>query len=224
MNKHPNAILLCDIYIAGESAQPLARKAVKSYVLLSPMARGRIAELREAGFNGYFIKPIRQSSLHKQLTDDGTEVPTPKSEARTAAPTTAPSQNKTYRVLLAEDNQINAVLATTIIKRAGHSVEVAQNGAEAVDAVMLGDYDIILMDMHMPEVDGLEATRRIRRLDGPMRQAPIIALTANAMAADRQKCIAAGMDDFLSKPFEPSDLTSLLAKWGECKSEWSEAS
>jgi CheY-like chemotaxis protein len=76
----------------------------------------------------------------------------------------------------------------------------------------------------MPEVDGLEATRRIRRLDGPMRQAPIIALTANAMAADRQKCIAAGMDDFLSKPFEPSDLTSLLAKWGECKSEWSEAS
>ncbi|GJL90644.1 response regulator [Hyphococcus sp.] len=223
MAKHPNAMLLCDIYIAGESAQPLARKAVQSYVLLSPMARGRINELREAGFNGYFIKPIRQSSLHKQLTDDETETPAPQAQTpATASP--APSQNKTYRVLLAEDNQINAVLATTIIKRAGHSVEVAQNGAEAVDAVMLAEYDIILMDMHMPEVDGLEATRRIRRLDGPMRRAPIIALTANAMAADRQKCIAAGMDDFLSKPFEPSDLTSLLAKWGECKSEWSEAS
>ncbi len=224
MAKHPNAILLCDIYIAGESAQPLARKAVQSYVLLSPMARGRIAELREAGFNGYFIKPIRQSSLHKQLTDDGSEIPAQPTETAAAAPTTEASQNKTYKVLLAEDNQINAVLATTIIKRAGHSVEVAQNGAEAVDAAKNNHFDLILMDMHMPEVDGLEATRRIRRLDGPMRQAPIIALTANAMAADRQKCIAAGMDDFLSKPFEPSDLTSLLAKWGACKSEWSEAS
>jgi len=220
LSKHPNAILLCDIYIAGESAQPLARKAVQSYVLLSPMARGRINELREAGFNGYFIKPIRQSSLHKQLTDSESEAPAPKAER----PAKAAGQNKTYRVLLAEDNQINAVLATTIIKRAGHSVDVAQNGAEAVDAVKAADYDIILMDMHMPEVDGLEATRRIRLLDSPMRKAPIIALTANAMAADRQKCIAAGMDDFLSKPFEPSDLTSLLAKWGECKSEWSEAS
>lgn len=219
IDRHPNAILLCDIYIAGESAQPLARKAAKSYVLLSPLARGRISELREAGFNGYFIKPIRQLSLHKQLTEDETEKPAPVAEAPAK-----PAQSKTYRVLLAEDNQINAVLATTIIKRAGHTVDVAQNGAEAVEAVKTGAYDLILMDMHMPEMDGLEATRRIRRLDGPMRRAPIIALTANAMAADRQKCIASGMDDFLSKPFEPSDLTQLLAKWGECESEWSEAS
>ncbi len=219
IGKHPNAVLLCDIYIAGESAQPLARKAAQSFVLLSPLARGRINELREAGFNGYFIKPIRQSSLHKQLTEDGSETPAAKPERPASA-----AQNKIYRVLLAEDNQINAVLATTIIKRAGHSVDVATNGAEAVDAVKAADYDIILMDMHMPEVDGLEATRRIRSLDGPMRRAPIIALTANAMAADRQKCLASGMDDFLSKPFEPSDLTALLAKWGECKSEWSEAS
>jgi CheY-like chemotaxis protein len=90
--------------------------------------------------------------------------------------------------------------------------------------VKAGEYDIILMDMHMPEMDGLEATRRIRRLDGPARRTPVVALTANAMAADRQKCIAAGMDDFLSKPFEPDDLTNLLAKWGDCESQWSEAS
>jgi CheY-like chemotaxis protein len=215
---HPDAVLLCDVYIAGESARPLAQMAARSYVLLSPLARGRIKELREAGFSGYFIKPIRQSSLHKQLTED--EAPHLAQPARAAAPV----REKTYRVLLAEDNQINAVLATTIIKRAGHSVDVAPNGAEALKAVKAGKYDIILMDMHMPEMDGLEATRRIRRLDGPARRTPVVALTANAMAADRQKCIAAGMDDFLSKPFEPDDLTNLLAKWGDCESQWSEAS
>ncbi len=226
MADHPGAVLLCDIYIAGESAQPLSRKAARSYVLLSPLARGRINELREAGFDGYFIKPIRQSSLHKQLTDDVEEAPAmrepaPAAERAEAAPA---SGDKTFRVLLAEDNQINAVLATTIIKRAGHLVDVANNGAEAVEACENGDYDLILMDMHMPHVDGLEATRRIRKLKNAMRKAPIIALTANAMAADRQKCLAAGMDDFLSKPFEPSDLTALLTKWGDCESEWSEAS
>ena len=218
IGKHPQAVLLCDIYIAGESAQPLARKAAQSYVLLSPLARGRIHELREAGFKGYFIKPIRQSSLHKQLTEEAAAAPAARPERPAAA------HGKAFRVLLAEDNQINAVLATTIIKRGGHQVDIAQNGAEAVKAVTESDYDLILMDMHMPEVDGLEATRRIRRLGQGKRKIPIIALTANAMAADRQKCIAAGMDDFLSKPFEPADLTALLSKWGGCESAWSEAS
>jgi CheY-like chemotaxis protein len=218
VSDNPGAVLLCDIYIAGESAQPLAQKSARSYVLLSPLARGRIAELREAGFDGYFIKPIRQSSLYKQLFEDA--APGPALPVRAAAP----AQARTYRVLLAEDNQINAVLATTIIKRAGHSVDVAPNGIEALKAVKDGGYDIILMDMHMPEMDGLEATRRIRRLDSPIARTPIVALTANAMAADRQKCIAAGMDDFLSKPFEPDDLTGLLAKWGDAESQWSEAS
>ena len=216
---NPGAVLLCDIYIAGESAEPLARATARSYVLLSPLARGRIAELRQAGFSGYFIKPIRQSSLHKQLIEDAEEAPAPAAQKAPAA-----LRDKTYRVLLAEDNQINAVLATTIIRRAGHLVDVAPNGLAAVEAAKSGEYHVILMDMHMPEMDGLEATRRIRRLDGPMRRAPIIALTANAMAADRQKCIAAGMDDFLSKPFEPADLTDLLVKWGESESAWSEAS
>ncbi|MEZ5894714.1 MAG: response regulator, partial [Parvularculaceae bacterium] len=224
---HPGAILLCDIYVAGESAHPLAKNAAQSYVLLSPLARGRIAELREAGFGGYFIKPIRQTSLHKQLIEDCAPKPDAAAQTTAAKPQKSapdPRAQKTFRVLLAEDNQINAVLATTIIKRAGHQVDVARNGAEAVKRASVNAYDVILMDMHMPEVDGLEATRRIRRLDGPARRAPIIALTANAMASDRQKCIAAGMDDFLSKPFEPADLTALLAKWGETESQWSEAS
>jgi signal transduction histidine kinase/CheY-like chemotaxis protein len=215
---HPDAVLMCDTDIAEESARALGEKAARSYVLLSPQARGRIAGLREAGFDGYFIKPTRQSSLYKQLLEDGVDGPL---ELTTPI---QPKRDRAYCVLLAEDNQINAVLATTIIKRAGHHVDVAHNGAEAVDAVSARPYDLVLMDLHMPEMDGLEATRRIRNLAGEMRRVPIIALTASAMAADRQKCIAAGMDDFLSKPFEPGDLTNLLAKWGDAHSELSEAS
>lgn len=103
-------------------------------------------------------------------------------------------------------------------------MHIARDGAEALAAAARDDYDVILMDMHMPVIDGLEATQRIRSMDGRMSRAPIIALTANAMAADRRKCIAAGMDDFLSKPFEPETLTAMLNKWADIESGFSKAS
>lgn len=220
IEERPEATLLCDIYLAGESARSLTQTASRSYVLLSPLARARLKELRDAGFSGYFIKPIRQSSLYQQLMEKEGE----KSAPAFAPPADDEPKSRNYNVLLAEDNQINAVLATTIIKRAGHSVDVARNGAEAADAAKRNLYDVILMDMHMPEVDGLEATRRIRSFDGETSRTPIIALTASAMASDRQKCIAAGMDDFISKPFEPADLTAMLVKWGDAQSKYSKAS
>ncbi len=220
IEENPGAILLCDIYLAGESNRSLARAAARSFVLVSPLARARLNELRNAGFEGYLIKPIRQSSLYERLAEDRTSL------AAIAAPVPAgiEAHEKTLRVLIAEDNKINAILATTLIKRAGHHVDLTVNGAEAVKAAATGDYDVILMDMHMPELDGLEATRRIRKLEGDKRRAPIIALTANAMASDRQKCLAAGMDDFLTKPFEPDELMAMLAKWGAVKSGFSQAS
>ena len=216
----PGATLLCDVHLAGESPASLTNGAARSFVLISPLGRTKLDAMREAGFDGYFIKPIRQSSLRQQLTADRKPAAAPAPQDSDAP---AP-EGKRYRVLLAEDNQINAVLASTIIKRAGHDVDIARNGAEALDAVTAKDYDIVLMDMLMPQMDGLEATRHIRKLDGKMRRAPVIALTANAMAADRRKCIAAGMDDFLSKPFEPEELTGMLEKWGELESQYSEAS
>ena len=221
INENPGATLLCDIYLAGEGEKPLAQSAARSFVLVSPLARARLAELREAGFAGFFIKPIRQASLYNQIMAPKQKTPAP---AQKPAPQQEPQQQKSLCVLLAEDNKINAVLATTVIKRAGHAVDIAQNGAEAVEAVSAARYDVVLMDMHMPEMDGLEATRRIRKLDGDASHVPIVALTAGAMASDRQKCVAAGMDDFLAKPFEPNDLTALLAKWGNAKSDFSKAS
>jgi len=117
------------------------------------------------------------------------------------------------RILLAEDNRINAVLASALIQREGHAVEIAENGLEAVRMMQAGSYDLVFMDMHMPEMDGLEASRQIRALGGEVAATPIIALTANAMASDRNKCLEAGMDDFLAKPFEPTDFTRMFTKW-----------
>ncbi len=220
LKERPGAALLCDIYLAGEGAASLARACRRALVLLSPLARDRLGELKKVGFDRYLIKPIRQSSLYEQLAER--DPPPPREQI--AAPVETQHPERRFNILLAEDNQINAVLATAIIKRAGHGVHVAKNGEEAVAAVCRGDYDIVLMDMHMPEVDGLEATRRIRALDGELGRIPIVALTANAMASDRRKCVAAGMDDFISKPFEPSDLTGMLQKWGGAKSDFSKAS
>ena len=222
LEESPGAVLLCDIYLAGDGADFAHDKTARSIVLLSPLARNRLGDLKEAGFDSYLIKPVRISSLYEQFVGL-TGAPAP---AAHHAPKAEPDERTQTRrrVLLAEDNHINAVLASTILKRAGHAVEVAANGAEAVDALRREDYDIILMDMHMPEMDGLEATQAIRALDGEEARIPIVALTANAMGSEERKCIAAGMDDFLSKPFEPDDLLSVIDKWASAQSGYSKAS
>lgn len=115
-------------------------------------------------------------------------------------------------VLLAEDNEVNTLLATEILKLVGLQVECVKNGKAALEAASERRFDLILMDVHMPEMDGLEATRRIRQLPGEAGRVPIIAMTANAMASDREQCIAAGMDDFVSKPFKPADFIAALSR------------
>lgn len=222
VSKTPEAAVLCDFYFAANGGDELARRARRALVLLSPLSRGRLDSLRKAGFDGYLIKPIRQASLHAQLTGKRPTAAT--ASVKGAKAQGRRSATKKLRVLLAEDNQINAVLATALIRRAGHSVDVAANGVEAVAALRQAPYDIVLMDMHMPEMDGLEAARRIRKLEDDARNTPIVALTANAMAHDRQKCISAGMNDFLSKPFDPDDLAEVLDKWGGKRKSLSAAS
>jgi CheY-like chemotaxis protein len=119
------------------------------------------------------------------------------------------------RILLAEDNITNQQVALGILKKLGLRADVVANGCEAVAALRSNRYDLVLMDVQMPEMDGFEATRAIRCAgDGGVdSKIPIIAMTAHAMRGDREKCIAAGMDDYLAKPFSPSDLRALVEKW-----------
>ncbi len=211
LKAQPGALLICDTDIADSDKGALAAAADRALVLLPPDARDAIPGLRKRGFDGYLIKPIRQTTLMRELA----RAPRPQEKAPLSVDALTPvSAKKPLTILLAEDNQINAVLAVALIKRAGHRVDVAGNGLLALEALQQNKYDLVFMDMHMPEMDGLEAARQIRALAAPHSNTPIVALTANAMAADRQKCMAAGMDDFLPKPFDPEDLHAMVTKWG----------
>ncbi len=148
------------------------------------------------GSEFYFLLPISEPKA-------------PEHEVRaSAAPATA--EQRALRILLAEDNPINQKLAVTLLSRAGHRVEVVADGLAAVRAAQAGSYDVVLMDMQMPELDGVGAARAIRAAEAPGARLPIIALTANAFEEDRDACLAAGMDGFLSKPIQREALLAAI--------------
>jgi PAS domain S-box-containing protein len=119
----------------------------------------------------------------------------------------------TARILLAEDNEVNQRLTLRMLERSGYQADVVPNGLRAVAEVLTGRYDLVLMDIHMPEMDGFNATREIRRREGGDRHTPVIAITARAMAGDRERCLAAGMDDYVSKPVRRKELTGAIERW-----------
>lgn len=126
---------------------------------------------------------------------------------------TATSAKKSVRLLLVEDNLINQKVATLMLKHMGYSAEIANNGNEAVELISRHTYDLILMDCLMPEMDGLEATRVIRARNDYGATVPIVAMTANAFAEDRQACLAAGMSDYIAKPVREAELSAKLKHW-----------
>jgi CheY-like chemotaxis protein len=155
------------------------------------------------------VKPVKPSALHDALaTAIAGEEAVARGTDRTTA--TAPTGGGDLRILLAEDNAVNRKLALRLLERMGHQADVAEDGQAAVDALETADYDLILMDVQMPRLDGLEATRRLRAR-WPGRQLRIVGLTANAMAGDREECLAAGMDDYVSKPIRPEELARAIA-------------
>jgi signal transduction histidine kinase/CheY-like chemotaxis protein len=185
-----------------------------SVILLAPEDRAHIAAYRAAGFAGYLIKPLRDVSLVERVLAAAGEAmaPADSPDERAAA------QPIAARVLLAEDNPINAILARSLLEREGCSVDRVASGEEALAAGLSGAYDLIFMDQRMPGLDG-RATARALRERGC--RAPIIALTADAFEEDRRACLAAGMDDFLTKPLEQPVLRAMLRRWA--RRGWTDA-
>ena len=177
--------------------------------------RGDAAALEEIGFVGYLAKPVRQSQLYDcialVLAKDSGAAPTEKN-AMVTRYTLAESAKLKFRILLAEDNVVNQKFAQSLLGKAGFQVDVVGDGLEAVNALALVDYDLVLMDCQMPEMDGFEATMAIRDANSNVlnHAVPIIAMTANAMAGDRERCLAAGMTDYLSKPIDSRELRSKI--------------
>ncbi|MBI5800452.1 MAG: response regulator [Verrucomicrobia bacterium] len=189
-------------------------------VLLASLA-DRKDELEATGgiFAACLSKPVKHGPLRDALIRAITGAPAESRAAAKPAEGTLADRHP-LRFLLAEDNAVNQKVALRLLQQFGYLADVAHNGSEAVSAVSTRPYDVILMDVQMPEMDGLQATRRIREFE----QAPgnarlqkhiIIAMTANAMVGDRERCMAAGMDDYLPKPVRPDALRGMIEKWGK---------
>jgi PAS domain S-box-containing protein len=202
-------------------------RKVKGVVLITATERSSLKAFRAQGFDAYLVRPVRLQSLLTQLTLRVAENPIADDmEPGFVGPMPVHQPRQARRVLLAEDNPINALLARRVVEKAGCSTVLATDGRKAVDAVRRSidgtepPFDVILMDVHMPELDGLEAVAELRRMVAEpgtaysdARLPPIVALTANAFSEDRQRCLDAGMDDYLSKPFERAELEAILDRW-----------
>jgi signal transduction histidine kinase/CheY-like chemotaxis protein len=190
-----------------------AISAVRLIMLSSMMSSGEVASAKKAGILNYLTKPVRQADLCRAVLE-ALGAPLQTVPVRSALSEAAQSALGT-RVLLAEDNKVNQMVAVAMLNKLGCLVEVVGNGREAVAAMTPGRFDLVLMDCQMPEMDGYEATRALRTLQAESGGAriPIIALTANALEGDRDRCLEAGMDDYLAKPYKPEHLKNLLDKW-----------
>ncbi len=204
-----DAVLLVDERLSDGHTPiqaPLGRAAV---ILLAPEERALIEPRRAGGFAGYLIKPLRRESVAERVLAALHAGPA-SNEAPAEDERIAPAAAKGARVLLAEDNPINAMLARILLEREGAEVERVTSGQEAIAALAAGRYDLVLMDLRMPGLDGIAAAKALRAKG---ITTPVVALTADAFEDDRRACLAAGMDDFLVKPLTPDTLRGALLRW-----------
>jgi CheY-like chemotaxis protein len=218
----PYAVAIIDFQLQGMEGIALAH-TIKSdpmlatirLILLAPFGyRGDNDKARQAGFDAYLVKPLRQSQIYDCIaTVMGKGASS--SNGLTTRHRLADMQTQAgTRVLLVEDNVVNQRFAERILERFGCRVDVVENGLQALEALEHTGYDCILMDCQMPEMDGYEATAAIRLREARTdHHVPIIAMTANAMQGDHERCLAAGMDDYISKPIQPKMLVALLQKY-----------
>jgi two-component system, sensor histidine kinase and response regulator len=223
VRRDPFSLVLTDVHMPGTDGFRLAEAIMGAPDLAEPLImmltsgeqRGDVAKCRELGVAAYLIKPIRRAELRaaivkvlaRRLEQESSRAAQPlvlAPEVRIAAQ---------LQILLAEDNEVNRHVATRILEREGHHVVSAVDGRKALAALSAGTFDVVLMDVQMPEMDGLSATRTIRENEKQTSaHIPIIAMTAHAMSGDRERCLEAGMDDYISKPIDARSLLNLLEK------------
>ena len=191
------------------SSGPMPAPSPHSLILLAPEERDEIEAWREHGWAGYLIKPLRRGSLIERL-DALCDIQAERPAANAQDERIASEMAQDKVVLLVEDNPVNALLAQILLQREGCRVERAASGEEAIDIIETRAFDLIFMDLGLPGLDGIGTTRALRASGC---KTPVIALTANAYEEDRRACMAAGMNDFLTKPIEIAALRSRLATW-----------
>jgi PAS domain S-box-containing protein len=197
--------------LAGLILQHGLLPATQIIMLTAPDERGDLRRCREMGLPAQLSKPASRRQLVNLIKQALGRTP---SDAPTHAVRAVPSSSHSrLRILLAEDNAINQKLAVRMLESQGHSVVIAENGIAVLQMVAKTAFDLVLMDVQMPEMDGLQATAEIRKSEGKSeRRLPIIALTAHAMLSDRQRCLASGMDGYISKPIRSNDLAAEIAR------------
>ncbi len=215
----PFDLAILDLHMPEMDGLTLAREIRKlrdaetlPLVMLTSVG-GQAREARELGFAAYLTKPVKPSQLYDVLVKVLAGRAVPVMEHR-AVPQLDPEMGKRHplRILLAEDNMVNQKVALRILERLGYRADVAANGREVLEALERQPYDVVLMDIQMPEMDGIEATRRIRERWPAERQPRIVAMTAHALEGDRERLLAMGMDDYISKPVRVEELVAVLER------------
>ncbi|MGI9517471.1 MAG: response regulator [Pirellulaceae bacterium] len=215
----PIQLVVSDVNMPDQDGISLARQILdekllpgSSIIMLTSGARPEDGNsLKSIGVNQYLMKPIKQSELFTAMVASLGETAGPAAQVDAEIPASTTSETGSLKILLAEDNIVNQKLALGILGGLGHHVTVVDNGRAAVEAIGLHPFDLVLMDVQMPEMDGLDATREIRRREITSgTHVPIVAMTAHAMKGDREACLEAGMDDYLTKPIRLQHISGKL--------------
>lgn len=217
LGEGPYQLLLADgrmpgmsgLSVAMEMRRSLAVPVATVMMLTADDYYSSVRHCREMGIAAYLLKPVKLSELltaiRQALSPVAAAVPLPMTDDKLSSPQ--------LRILLAEDNLVNQRLAVRMLEKMGHLVAVAQTGKDALDALRTGKFDLALMDVQMPEMDGFAVTREIRKAEqGRPDHLPVIAMTAHAMKGDREECLAAGMDDYLAKPINREELRQVIER------------
>jgi CheY-like chemotaxis protein len=218
----PFQLAIIDVRTPGIDGFALAKEiradltlASTGLILISPLDRiGQTQAALLSGFSGHVTQPIRQSELYDSIVKCLTgKVRGIQAQREKVPVSTSPAHQQ--RILVVEDNSVNQLLALTMLRKLGYLAHAVANGREAIEALdSASSYDLVLMDCQMPEMDGYETTQAIRKQEqNTGKHIPIVALTANAMKEDEQKCLMSGMDDYVSKPIRKSALAEVIHRW-----------